>query len=90
MANFKDVEVFGLKAKVTNSRVYYYTNDFKYRYAIRHSDYSWVDPITIEKSVVVNFYGSIFFKEELVFENSDDAYIELSEDDIYNIIQALD
>lgn len=89
MAILKDVKVLNMSAKITDSRIYY-IDGFKYRYAIRHSDYSRADPVTIEKSVAINFYGSIFFNEELIFKNDDDAYIELSENDICNIIQALD
>lgn len=87
MIIFKDVEVFNSEAKVTRSRVYNSDEEFNYRYAMRHPSSNWAKPSTIEKNVVVDFYGSIFFKEKLKFS---DDYIELSEDDIYNIVQALD
>ena len=89
MANFKDVEVFGLEAKVVDYRISENPDGFDYKYDMRHNDSNWVDPVTIEKRVMVNFCGSIFFKKELMFSNDCRDYIELHEDDVYNIIQAL-
>ena len=89
MANFKDVNIFGLEAKVVDYKISENPDGFNYKYDMRHNDSNWVDPVTIEKRVMVNFCGSIFFKEELIFCNDCKDYIELSEDDIYNIIQAL-
>lgn len=89
MDNFKDVNVFSLEAKVVDYKVFENPNGFDYKYDMRHNDSNWVDPVTIERGVMVNFCGSIFFKEELMFSNDCKDYIELCEDDVYNIVHAL-
>lgn len=53
-----------------------------YCYDIRHSDYSWNSPVTIENYVLVNWYGSILCKAPIELdinpENGRDAYRRIS------------
>jgi len=44
-------------------------------YHVRHAEENWTRPISIEKYVFVNFFGTIFTKEPLEFDISD--YIEV-------------
>ena len=49
-------------------------------YDIRHADEDWGDPCTIEKSVVVNFFGSIILNHPL--EIPERGYLDIGETDI--------
>ena len=49
-------------------------------YDIRHSDDDWGEPRTIEKSVTVNFYGSIILNHPLDIPEC--GYIDVGEEDI--------
>lgn len=81
MSKFENLNIFGLEARVTDVRVSENPEGFGYKYDMRHSDSNWVDPVTIEPKVWVNFCGSIFFKESLQFSNNSKNYIELSDDE---------
>lgn len=48
---------------------------YSYMYQIRHDEDDWTQPITLERLVVVNFFGTVFMTEPLEFDNS--AYIEI-------------
>ncbi len=48
---------------------------YPYMYYIRHDEDNWVQPVSIEKYVLVNFFGTIFTKEELEFDGNE--YIEI-------------
>lgn len=37
-------------------------------YDLRHGDNDWVTPVTIEKSVVVNYWGTIVTEKPLAFD----------------------
>lgn len=52
----------------------------KFAYSCRHGDLGdWVTPLTIEKSVVVNFAGTFITDKEIVFPEGQD-YIPLKEE----------
>jgi hypothetical protein len=59
---------------------------YPHRYYARHGEDDWTMPLTIEKFVLVDFFGIIFVSEPL--ELGDDGYIEVdnffrySEDDV--------
>lgn len=58
-----------------------------YYYGIRHCDQDFGEPITVEKNVLVNHFGTLITKQELDFKGYD--YIELTEEEqdlIINII----
>jgi len=44
-------------------------------YNVRHDECNWTRPISVEKFVFVNFFGTIFTKEPLELNTSD--YIEV-------------
>ena len=50
-------------------------------YDIRHSDDALEDPRTIEKSVTVNFYGSIILNHPL--EIPECGFVRIGEEDLY-------
>ena len=48
---------------------------YPYMYHLRHDDNNWIQPVTIESFVVVNFFGTVFMKESV--EIGDDGYVEV-------------
>ena len=56
--------------------------DFPYMYHIRHDEDNWTLPITLERFVLVNFFGTVFMKEPLEFDSS--GYIEIKSFSIEN------
>ena len=48
---------------------------YPYMYNVRHDECNWVRPISIEKFVFVNYFGTIFTKEPLEFNIC--GYIEV-------------
>ena len=48
---------------------------YPYMYQIRHDEDDWTRPITLEQSVLVNFFGTVFMKEQIDFDNN--GYIEI-------------
>lgn len=46
-------------------------------YSIRHSDNEWDEPASVEKRVIVNFFGTILVDHELFDENEE--YLEISD-----------
>lgn len=56
--------------------------EYPFRYDIRHDDMAW-EPCTIEKDVVVNWFGSIFSKNEIFPELNAQGHINIGEEDFY-------
>jgi hypothetical protein len=50
---------------------------YPFMYHIRHDEDDWTCPISIEKFVVVNFFGTIFMGKPLDFGS--DNYIEIEQ-----------
>jgi len=50
---------------------------YPYMYHVRHDDNNWICPITIERFVVVNFFGTVFMKEPIVI--GEDNYLEINQ-----------
>ena len=48
---------------------------FPFMYHIRHDEADWTSPISIEKYVAVNFFGTVFMEKPLEFDSSN--YIEI-------------
>lgn len=59
----------------------------KYLYDIRHSDNDWCDPATLEKKVIVNWFGTLIVDKPIqALEGPDRPYKEIvdwSYDDEY-------
>mgnify|MGYP006872979055 FL=1 len=52
----------------------------KYRYQIRHSDDDWDEPATLEKGVVVNFFGNVLTDEPVrELESGEEGYLEIED-----------
>ena len=49
---------------------------YPYLYHIRHDDNNWIRPVTIERFVVVNFFGTVFMKEPI--EIDEGGYLEIN------------
>lgn len=57
-------------------------------YDLRHKSNNWAEPYTIEDFVVVNYWGTICFKQSirhLLEENNNRVGIELTQKEIDNI-----
>jgi hypothetical protein len=48
---------------------------FPFMYHIRHDENDWTCPISIEKYVAVNFFGTVFMEKPLEFDSS--SYIKI-------------
>ncbi len=53
-----------------------------FRYDMRHHDYDWTKPLTLENKVWVNYYGSIFSPVKLIHENKDYSLLTTKEQSI--------
>lgn len=52
----------------------------KYLYDIRHSDNDWCDPATLEKNVVVNWFGTMILDSPIeLLEEDKNAYLEITD-----------
>ncbi len=55
-------------------------------YHIRHDEDNWTRPITIERFVLVNFFGTVFMKESIEFDSS--GYLEIERYELgHNLIE---
>lgn len=48
---------------------------YPHMYHIRHDEDDWTQPITLERFVAVNFFGTVFMKEQVNFNES--CYIDI-------------
>lgn len=83
-----NINIFDQKAYVTDFRIPKKTRlpEFFY-YDIRHSDISLGEPSTIEKRVIVNYFGVLVTTKELDFGDLD--YIPLTDEQQQLIIDSL-
>lgn len=49
---------------------------YPYMYQLRHDENNWIRPISIEKCVWVNFFGTVFMKNPLDF--GDDCWLDVN------------
>jgi hypothetical protein len=49
---------------------------YSYRYYLRHDEDNWIKPISIEPHVFVNFFGTVFMKDQLEFDKN--RYIDVN------------
>ncbi len=50
-----------------------------FKYEIRHSDYDGFEPVSIERSVMINHYGTILSYEPFELENGN---LEIGDEDL--------
>ena len=50
---------------------------YPYMYHLRHDEDNWSKPITLERFVLVNFFGTVFTKEPVDFGEND--YVEIEQ-----------
>ena len=50
---------------------------YPYMYYLRHDEDDGMEPISIENYVLVNFFGTIFFKQPIVFGK--EVYVDINE-----------
>lgn len=63
---YEEVTILGVPALFTDLRVDRSTMpDGLYRYELRHSDEDWGEPVSLSRSIVVNYYGSVITREPL-------------------------
>ena len=84
--SYTRLKLFGNEVLLSDERIDKETlPEGLYCYDIRHSDNDWDMPVTIEKRVVANWYGSILSKVPIELnsnlENPNDPYRRVSEDD---------
>ena len=48
---------------------------YPHMYHIRHNENNWTRPVNLERSVFVNFFGTVFMKEPIEFDGS--GYVEI-------------
>lgn len=52
----------------------------KYLYDIRHTDEDWCEPATLEKRVMVNWFGTLIVDEPIeILESDNSAYLEITD-----------
>ncbi len=54
-------------------------------YELRHSGSDWSVPVNLEKSVLVNFWGTLV--SDKPYQLNDGGYYELSEDEIDDLLR---
>lgn len=62
-------------------RVYHQADtESKYLYDIRHTDEDWCEPATLEKRVMVNWFGTLIMDNPIeVLENGEKEYLEITD-----------
>lgn len=76
---FEDgTEISGLFSEF---RVYHKKDtEGKYLYDIRHTDGDWCEPATLEKRVMVNWFGTLIVDEPIeIIESDNGAYLEITD-----------
>lgn len=48
---------------------------YSYMYHVRHDEDDWTLPVTLEQSVLVNFFGTVFMKDPMYI--GDAGYVEI-------------
>ena len=61
---YQEVTILGKPALFTECRIDRTTvPEGVYRYELRHADEDWGEPITLSRSILVNYYGSVLTRE---------------------------
>ena len=57
---YQEVTILGKPALFTECRIDRTTvPEGVYRYELRHADEDWSEPITLSRSILVNYYGTV-------------------------------
>ena len=48
---------------------------YPYMYHVRHDEDDWTQPVSLERAVFVNFFGTVFMKQPVEFDDS--GYIDI-------------
>ena len=63
---YQEVTILGIPALFTDHRIDRTTvPEGMCRYELRHADEDWSEPITLSRSIVVNYYGTVLTREPL-------------------------
>ncbi|OHD19675.1 MAG: hypothetical protein A2086_01735 [Spirochaetes bacterium GWD1_27_9] len=82
--NFREILFRGLVCYLFYSNLNIPNNYQEYkRYDIRHDDANWSLPLTLEKRVKVNYYGTILSPSEISLENGDWSELSKNEQNIF-------
>ena len=78
---YQEVTVLGKPALFTECRLDRSTvPEGVYRYEMRHADEDWSEPVTLSRSIVVNYYGSVLTREP--FQLPVEGWITLESDSL--------
>ncbi len=80
------------KARINNINCIFYYEEriplekapigYPYMYHLRHDEDNWIQPISIEQFVLVNFFGTIFTEKPIDFRTN--TYIEIEQFELVN------
>jgi hypothetical protein len=72
-ANINNIEcIFYIDERISQNKA---PEGYPFMYHIRHDEDNWTLPISIERCVWVNFFGTVFMKKPLNF--SENYYLEI-------------
>ena len=84
---YQEVTILGKPALFTECRIDRTTvPEGVYRYEMRHADEDWGEPITLSRSILVNYYGTVLTREP--FQLPVEGWIPLASDSL-SLISAL-
>ena len=79
--NYQEVTIMGKPALFTDFRIDRATvPEGVYRYELRHDDEDWGEPVSLSRSIVVNYYGTILTREP--FQLPIDGWIPMENDSL--------
>ena len=80
-ATYQEVTILGKPALFTECRIDRATvPEGVYRYELRHGDENWGEPVTLSRSILVNYYGSVLTREP--FQLPVEGWIPLENDSL--------
>ena len=78
---YQEVTILGKPALFTECRLDRTTvPEGVYRYELRHADEDWGEPITLSRSILVNYYGTVLTREP--FQLPVEGWIPLASDSL--------
>lgn len=81
-ATYQEVTILGKPALFTECRLDRTTvPEGMYRYELRHGDEDWGEPVTLSRSIMVNYYGSVLTREP--FQLPVEGWIPLECDSLF-------
>ena len=78
---YQEVTILGKPALFTECRIDRTTvPESVYRYELRHGDEDWSEPVTLSRSILVNYYGTVLTREP--FQLPVEGWIPLESDSL--------